>query len=350
MNREIILDKTVINDDSDCYVIAEIGHNHQGSMEKAKDLIRAAQQSGANAVKLQKRDNKELFTKDMFDSLYEHQNSYGETYGLHREYLEFDKEQFLELAKFSQELGITFFATPFDFNSADMLNEINMPFFKIASADLTNVELLKHVARFNKPMIISTGGAALADVERAYNAIMPINTSLSILQCTAAYPCEFSDLNLNVIRTYKERFEDVVIGLSSHDNGIAMGPVAYMLGARIIEKHFTLNRAWKGTDHAFSLEQSGLSKLVRDLKRTRVALGNGQKRRLPCEEKPLYKMAKKIVAAADLPEGHVLTRQDLAFKCPGNGVPPYEIEKLIGKKLAKSLESDENLCFELLVD
>jgi len=179
---------------------------------------------------------------------------------------------------------------------------------------------------------------------------MPINSQLCIMQCTASYPCEFSDLNLRVIETYRQAFPDVVIGLSAHDSGIAMGPVAYLLGARVIEKHFTLNRAWKGTDHAFSLEPSGMKKIVRDLQRTRIALGNGIKAPLECEKNPIRKMAKKLVAARNLAAGHVLTAADIAIKSPGDGMKAYEFEKLVGKKLSRSLIEDEDFNWKDLVN
>ena len=161
-----------------------------------------------------------------------------------------------------------FFSTAFDLQSADFLAELGVPAFKMASGDLKSTPLLKHVARMGKPMVISTGGAELDDVRRAYDAIMPINTQLAILQCTAGYPAAFDELDLRVIATYRQQFPDAVVGFSSHDNGIAMPVAAYMLGARVVEKHFTLNRAMKGTDHAFSLEPVGLRKMVRDLERT----------------------------------------------------------------------------------
>ena len=150
-----------------------------------------------------------------------------------------------------------------------------MPAFKIASADLVNTPLLRHVAALGKPIFLSTGGGTLDDVERAVETILALNEQLCILQCTAAYPCEVEELNLQVIETYRERFPDLVVGLSDHQSGIAMSLVGYMLGARVIEKHFTLNHAWKGSDHAFSLMPEGMRRLVRDLRRVPDALGDG---------------------------------------------------------------------------
>ena len=346
MQRSLTIGDRYIHDDSDCYVIAEIGHNHQGKLENAKELFRAAKECGADGVKLQKRDNRSLFTASMYNSLYENRNSYGKTYGEHREFLEFGREEYLELKAYAKEIGISFLSTAFDFRSADFLAELDMPAFKMASGDLTNIPLLKYVAAFQKPMIISTGGGTMEDVERAYEAIMPINQQLCIMQCTAGYPAAFEELNLRVITTYRQRFPDVVIGLSSHDSGIAMALVGYMLGARVIEKHFTLNRALRGSDHAFSLERPGLRKLVRDLHRARVALGDGIKRSYPSEKRPLYKMAKKLVAARDLPAGHLLTREDIAIKSPNDGLPPYELENVIGQVTLRALNEDENISFE----
>jgi N-acetylneuraminate synthase/sialic acid synthase len=346
MERKLTIDNTVVDDNSDCYVIAEIGHNHQGNMETAKELFRAAKECGAHAVKLQKRDNRALYTREMYNKPYDHENSFGATYGEHREFLEFGLAEYRELKRYAQELGITFFATAFDFPSADFLAELELPAFKIASGDLRNIPLLKYVAGFRKPMVVSTGGGTIEDVRRAYDAVMPINPQLCILQCTAGYPCAFEELNLRVITTYRERFPDVVVGLSSHDSGIAMAVAAYILGARVIEKHFTLNRAMKGTDHAFSLERPGLRRMVRDLQRARVALGDGVKSTFPSERAPLLKMGKKLVAARDLPAGHVLSLDDIAIKSPGDGIPPYELDRLPGRVTRRELKEDECIAFD----
>lgn len=348
MKRELTIENTRIADDTDCYVIAEIGHNHQGNIETCKEMFREAKLCGANAVKLQKRDNRSLYTKAAFDKPYENENSYGPTYGAHREALEFNIEQYKELKRYAQELKITFFSTAFDHNSADFLAKLEMPAYKIASGDLKNTPLLKHVAQLGKPMVVSTGGGTMEDVQRAYDAIMPINKQLTILQCTAAYPAKYEELNLRVISTFRERFPDIVTGLSAHDNGIAMSLAAYMLGGRVIEKHFTLNRAWKGTDHAFSLEPVGLRKLVRDLRRARVAMGDGVKRTFETEKMPLIKMGKKLVAAHPLKAGHKILSSDIAIKSPGDAIPPYEFDQIVGRILTVDLKEDDNLTFEVL--
>jgi sialic acid synthase len=337
-----------IGDHSHCYVIAEIGHNHQGSLDKARELFREAKLAGANAVKLQKRDNRGLYTRAAYNKPYDNENSFGATYGEHREFLEFGDREYRELQAYAAELGVDFFSTAFDKASADFLASLEVPAYKIASGDLKSTPLLQYVAAFGKPMIISTGGAVIDDVQRAYDAIMPINPQLAILQCTAGYPAAFEELDLRVISTYRERFPGAVIGFSSHDNGISMPVAAFMLGARIVEKHFTLNRAMKGTDHAFSLEPVGLRKMVRDLERTHVAMGDGVKKIYDSERAPIVKMGKSLVVARELPSGHVLTVDDITMKSPGGGIPPYDLEKVIGRSTLKPLHEDDFLTYEVL--
>ena len=346
--RALRIDDVEITDAGDCFVIAEIGHNHQGSVEKAKELFTEAKAAGAHAVKLQKRDNRGLYTREMFNKPYENENSYGSTYGEHREYLEFDRAEYQELQAFAAEIGITFFATAFDLASAEFLAELDMPAYKIASADVINTPLLRHVASIGKPLILSTGGATLDDVRRGVETVAEINPQIVLLQCTAGYPAEWDELDLRVIATYRECFPSAVVGLSSHDNGIAMAVAAYVLGARVIEKHFTLNRALKGTDHRFSLEPVGLRKMVRDLRRTRLALGDGMKTMYPSETEPIVKMAKKLVAARALPAGHTLRLEDVAMKSPGDGLPPYELDRVVGRTLRHPVSTDTALTFELL--
>ncbi|PWB59721.1 MAG: N-acetylneuraminate synthase [Bradyrhizobiaceae bacterium] len=350
MPREIVIDGRTIGEQAPCYVIAEIGANHQGDLAKARDIIRAAKLAGADAVKFQKRHNRTLYTREAFDRPYENRNSYGATYGLHREALELDRAQFAELTAYAREVGITLFSTAFDIASADFLAQFDPPAYKIASGDLRTLPLIRHVARFGKPVIISTGGATLDDVRRAYELILPINSQLVIMQCTSGYPPEFDQLDLRVIETYRREFPEAIIGLSSHDSGIAMALVGYVLGARVIEKHFTLNRALKGTDQAFSLEPGGMTKLVRDLHRAQVALGDGVKKVYPAEVDPIVKMSKKLVAARALPAGHVLDPADVEMRSPGDGLSAMHYDEVVGRRLNVPLAVEADITLEMLSD
>lgn len=340
MSRSLTINGTAIHDDTDTYVIAEIGHNHQGSVEKAEELIHAAKLAGASAVKMQKRDNKTLYTEKFYVKPYENENSFGKTYGEHREALEFGKADYQRLIAFAKNVGMTLFSTAFDIPSADFLASFDMPAYKIASGDLRNTPLISYVAKIGKPMILSTGASTIEDVKRGYAAARQHNDKVAILQCTAAYPAKFEEMDLRVIQTYRELFPEAVIGLSSHDNGIAMALIAHILGGRIVEKHFTLDRAMKGTDHAFSLEPLGMRKMVRDLHNARIAMGSAEKHVYPSEHPALEKMGKQLLAAKSLPAGHTVTLDDIAIKSPGGGVHPYEIDRLIGQTLARTVDKD----------
>lgn len=303
-------------------------------------MFKAAKEAGVDAVKLQKRHNKHLYTRKYYETPYNSESAFGNTYGLHREALEFGKKQYQELQEYAHHLGLIFFATPFDMHSVDFLENLEMPLYKIASGDLTNLPLLKHVAATGNPILLSTGGGSLDDVRRAVEAVLSLNKNLAVLQCTASYPSDFSELDLSVISLYRREFPAQVIGFSAHDNGIAMSVAAYVLGARIIEKHFTLNRVMKGTDHAFSIEPLGMKKLVRDLRRVRMAMGDGRKKIYQSEKNAIFKMGKHIVAAKNLNKGQLIKKGDLAFKSPAEGLPPYQADILYGKKLKVKLDKD----------
>ncbi len=344
--RKLLINGKVLSDDSEPFVIAEIGHNHQGDLSQAIKLIRAAATAGASAAKFQKRFNKTLFTPSAFNQPYNSENAFGETYGQHREFLEFGEPEYKACILEARKNGITFFATAFDFSSADFLEQLDVPLYKIASGDLQNTPLLKYVAKFNKPMIISTGGATFEMIDIAVNAIREYHNNFAILQCTASYPASFNQLNLRVISALRDRYPENIIGYSGHDNGIAMALAAYVLGARVIEKHFTLNRSLKGTDHAFSLEPPGLTKMVRDLKRAHLALGDGIKKIYENEIGPINKMGKMIVSNKFLDVGHQLTIEDVEFRSPGGGLPPSSLDLVLGKRLLVSLNEYEPINLE----
>ena len=346
---EIKIGKYTISEDSPCFVIAEIGHNHQGDLEIAKKMIAAAAENGAHAVKFQKRSNKNLFTDEMYNKPYENENSYGKTYGLHREALEFDESEYRELKKLADEQGIVFFATPFDFWSVDFLEKIGVPCYKIASALITDIPLVEYIASKGKPIFLSTGGATIEDVDRAYKTIKKYNAPLCIMQCTAAYPqMDYKETHLNVLKTYKQRYPDAILGLSSHDSGIMLPIAAYMLGSRVVEKHFTLNRAMRGTDHSYSLEPVGLRKMCRDLTRVYEARGSSEKRPQQSETNPILKMGKSIVAKKKISKGTVITPELIAFKSPGGGLQPYKVYDVLGRIAEKDLEPDELISFDKL--
>jgi len=338
------LDLFKITDPSYAYVIAEIGNNHQGSFDRAIKLIDEAIWAGADAVKFQKRCNKKLFTPDFFNSSYENDNSFANTYGEHREFVELDIKEMSKLNDYCIEKGITFFATPFDYESLDELEKLNLPFYKVASADVLHTPFLEKISKTNKNVILSTGCSTYEDVQRAVNCFK--ENSLAILHCTAAYPAPIESMHLNCIPELVKQFPKHKIGISDHENGIDAVSIAYMLGARVFEKHFTLNRAEKGTDHKFSLEPTGLQKLVRNLRRIPKMLGESHKKPLAVEEKPVYKMRKSIVYRNSFSPGEILSEDCFEFRCPGNGLPPYKIKDFLNKVLKRRVEKFDYAKFQ----
>lgn len=334
-----IENKTI--DNNNHFVIAEIGHNHGGSLDACKKMFKVAKECGADAVKLQKRDNKTLYTKAFYDKPYENENSYGKTYGEHREALEFGLTEYIELQSYAKELDIIFFATAFDIPSALFLKSLNMPAYKIASGDLTNIPLIKYIAKINKPIIISTGGGTAEDIDRVYNlfksawllnTICPI-PPIAFLHCIATYPNRTQDLNLSFIKTLKEKYPDIIIGYSNHHPAVFTNYIAYAIGARIFEVHFTLNRASKGTDHAFSLEPRALQTLCEDLKRISQSIGDGQKEVLREEKNAIYKMGKSVWPTRTIQKGEPLIVGDnIALKTPAaDGFKPYALADINNK-------------------
>ncbi|MEW1698039.1 N-acetylneuraminate synthase family protein [Streptomyces sp. NPDC093249] len=348
--RALTVNERIVSDDTDAYVIAEIGHNHEGDLDKAEELVRQAAAAGASAVKLQKRDNRSLYTREMYDSPYTGRNSFGPTYGAHREFLEFGTREYTHLQQLSAELGVDFFATAFDFASVDFLAELGVPAIKIASGDIRNTPLLAYAAKAGKPLIVSTGGADMESVRRACGTVLPINPDLALLQCTATYPAEPEELNLAVLGTYRAEFPDTVIGFSGHDLGPWAAWTAYALGARVVEKHVTLDRTRPGSDHKFSLEQADMAELVDGLRRVRRSLGGPDKRVLERERPAMGKMGKKLVTHRDLPAGHRLTLEDVAIKSPGDGLTPDRLADVVGRLLGRPLAADADITLDDLVD
>lgn len=288
--RELTLGHHTINDTQPPYVIAELGNNHQGSVLIARQMIKAAASAGADAIKLQMRDNATLYSRALLDKPYENENSFGKTYGEHRAALELERPGVHFCFDEARQCRVAGFATAFDEVSADRLMHLKVPAMKLASGALTDTALQTHVAQFCVPIILSTGGGTQQDIDTAVQTITKHHAKLALLHTTAAYPMDAKDANLRCILTLRSRYPDLVIGYSSHSPGIMLPLVAHAFGAAIIEVHVTLDRSMKGTDHAFSLEPKGLATLVEDLGKLHAGLGDGVKRFLDCERGPISKM------------------------------------------------------------
>jgi sialic acid synthase len=284
------------------YVIAEIGCNHKGEMEIAKELIKIAKIFGnADAVKFQKRNNRELLTEEQYHAPHPNAlNSYGNTYGEHREYLEFDVDQHKELKEYCEEIGITYSTSVWDTTSAKEITSLNPEFIKIPSACNNNFEMLCWLCdNYSGEIHISTGMTTKNETEILVNYFTEKgrNKDLVLYNCTSGYPVPFDDVCLLDINLLKQKYGDQVkhIGFSGHHLGIAVDVAAYTLGANIIERHYTIDRTWKGTDHAASLEPMGLRKLTRDLQAVYQALTYKSSDILPIEQIQRDKLKNKKV-------------------------------------------------------
>lgn len=327
------------------FFIAEAGINHNGSIENAKKLIDLAKEAGAHCVKFQKRTISRILTKEGLEMPYNNDRSFGKTYGEHKEFLEFSNQEFKELMKYANQQDILMTASGWDEESIDFLDSIEVPFFKMASADLTNLPLMKHTALKGKPMIISTGMSDMKTVKKVVKYVEQWNTQLVILQCTSSYPTLDSDIHLNVITTYQKEFPNYVIGYSGHEKGIAISLGAFILGAKVIERHFTLDRTMKGGDHAASLEKTGLEKLIRDLDILSQARGSSEKKMQKLEEGCFKKLTKSIVSRRKILQGTIITKDDITTKGPGasiqnDGINPIVYEQILEGNV-KALEDIE---------
>ncbi len=263
------------------FIIAEIGINHQGSIDLFKKMIVEAKQAGVDAVKGQKREPKECLTREQYERVYDSPHAFGHTYGEHKEALEISREGWAELLEFADQLGITLFASVFDITSARTMRELGADMVKIGSAEVTRLDLLEEVASYQLPTFLSTGMSTLEEIDRAVEILR--KTNLTLMHTTSTYPCATENLNLRVIPTLRERYH-LPVGFSSHYAGVGgIDCAAVALGAVAIERHFTLDRTMKGTDQAASLEPHGLETLVRYVRGTEVALGSSEKRVLECE-------------------------------------------------------------------
>jgi sialic acid synthase len=293
------------------FVIAEIGQNHQGDLGRAREYIKIFAGAGANAVKFQTRNNKYLFSEDAYKASYASENAFADTYGAHREKLELKPDWLYILKEDCLKYGVKFISTPFDEPSLDLLSNVSVDAFKIASFDLGNLPFIKRIAERGKPIIMSVGGGKLDQIRSSVDIIQNFNVELAILHCVSEYPCEANRLGLNSIEILLKEFPSCAIGSSDHFSGILSGPVAYMKGARVFEKHVTLNRSLKGTDHSFALEPEGFRKFVRDIKRVPLMMDPKPSNELGSEY-VFKKLGKSIIARVNIKKGQQISIDELS--------------------------------------
>jgi N,N'-diacetyllegionaminate synthase len=326
------------------FVISEAGVNHNGSIDLALRLVDAAKASGANAVKFQTFRAQRLASRAAHKAAYQERttaNTESQFQMLQR--LELDVTAHRRLMDHCQQVGIQFLSSPFDMESADLLAEMDLPLFKVPSGEITNLPFLKHIARKGKPMIVSTGMSTLGEVEEAVNVLRDAGaTQLTLLHCVTEYPAPYNEINLRAMQTLKTAF-GLPVGYSDHTPGIEIAVAAVALGAEVIEKHLTLDRALPGPDHHASLEPAEFAQMVSSIRHVEQSLGNGIKVPVPCEVPNIAVARKSIVAARGLAAGRTLVAADLEIKRPGNGLAPKFLPALIGRTLRVSVREEELL-------
>lgn len=323
-----------------CFIVAEIGNNHQGQLPLALELVHAAAESGAQAVKFQKRDMDALFTKAGREAPYTGKNSFGPTYGEHRLALELTLDEMALCKEEAERLNIVFFASSWDMHSFREMQSLDVELHKICSADLVNVPLLRAVGATDLPVILSTGMSALTDVDLAVAELTSYHDKVILLHCNSSYPCPEEHVALPVMPRLGKRY-GLPVGYSGHERGLGPSIAAAALGACVIERHFTLDKNLRGTDHQVSLTPEELATMNRMIREVELAMLQEEKVVCEQERSSAKKLRKSIVFSRDLPVGRVLTECDLALKCPGDGVSPREWDTVLGAMLLEPVRQDQ---------
>lgn len=324
------------------YIIAEAGVNHNGDIKTAFKLVDAAKTAGADAVKFQTFKSEKLVSKSAQKADYQKKTtSAEESQADMLKKLELSEDEYIDLKRYCDDIGIQFLSTPFDEESVDFLNELGVPMMKIPSGEITNLPLLIRVAQTKKKVIISTGMCEMDEIQAAINVLERNGAKeITVLHCNTEYPTPFEDVNLSAMHQM-EKVLQKPIGYSDHTRGIEIPIAAVALGASVIEKHFTLDRNMEGPDHKASLEPNELKSMVEAIRNVETAFGSGEKKPSESEKKNIYVARKSIVASRKIHAGEIFTQDNLATKRPGNGISPMCWENVIGKRAKRDFGEDE---------
>lgn len=332
-----------IGDGCEPYVIAEIGINHNGSIELCRQMIAEAAHAGVDAVKMQKRTIEEMYTKDALDVPYNKPYAFGKTYGEHKHALEFSDEQYLELQKYAHSLNVEFLVSGFDSTGFEFIEKVlNVPVHKVASPFITDYPLLKQVAEYGKPIFLSTGMHSMEEIKASVEFIKKINDKLMVFHAVTMYPVPNNLVNLNVLTTFKKEL-GTLVGYSSHDTGVAIPAAAVALGACVIEKHFTLDRTMIGPDHAASAESRGMELIKKYSNAVALALGSYERDNNEQEKAARIKYGVSLTSKCAIAAGETITEDNIMVKCPGGGISPVLFWDMLGKKATKDIAADKTI-------
>ena len=323
------------------YIIAEAGVNHNGRFELACKLVDAAKAAGVDCIKFQTFKSKNLVSQTAQKAEYQKATTGDSSQQDMLKKLELSYDEFIALKEYCDKIGITFLSTPFDFESIDFLNSIDMPFWKIPSGEVTNLPYLLALAKTGKPVVMSTGMCEMAEIGAAIDVLKENGTKdIKLLHCNTEYPTPFEDVNLKAMQTMRDTF-GLEIGYSDHTKGIEVPVAAVALGATVIEKHFTLDKNMEGPDHKASLEPDELAAMVSSIRHIEKALGTGDKAPSPSEKKNITVARKSIVAKKNIRAGDELTVENITVKRPGMGISPMKWFDVLGTKAIRDFTEDE---------
>ncbi|MBO1700826.1 N-acetylneuraminate synthase [Eubacterium callanderi] len=325
------------------YIIAEAGVNHNGSLKLAKEMVIKARESGADAIKFQTFKSERVVSSLAKKAAYQIKNtgSADESQLEMVKKLELSFDDFRELQAFSKEKDIQFLSTPFDLESIDFLNQLEMPFWKLPSGEVTNYPYLVKIAQTHKGIVMSTGMCTLDEISESLSVLRTNGAGkIVLLHCNTEYPTPMEDVNLKAMSTLKKTF-DTPIGYSDHTKGIEVPIAAVAMGATIIEKHFTLDRNMEGPDHKASLEPSELKAMVQAIRNIEKAIGTGKKKPSVSEVKNIVIARKSIVANQPIKKGEIFTEQNITTKRPGTGISPMKWRQVLGQKATRDFTEDE---------
>lgn len=350
--KNIVIGNKVVGEGQPCFVLMDAGVNHNNDVDRAIKLIRTAAQSGADMVKFQTYTAEKMATKTApryWDPKLDTDGG-GTQYDTFKRIDKLPKQAYQEMISACREYNIIFCSTPFDPEGAEFLDELGVGGFKVASADLTYPQLLKTVAKTGKPVILSTGLARLSEIREAIQTIRDCGNDQIILQhCILSYPCAFENANLHKMQTIRQTFPDLPVGYSDHTYGIVAPLAAVALGARTIEKHYTVDKSLPDSpDHSFSLDPKELKEMVMAIRNVEKALGTFVDGPYPAEEKAFRFARKSLVSAKDIAKGTVVTAEMLTCKRPGTGIYPKELEAVVGRRAKQNIPADTTLTWEML--
>jgi N,N'-diacetyllegionaminate synthase len=349
MVSKISIGNRDIGEDQPCFIIAEVGVNHNGDLDCAKRLIDAAHDAGADAVKFQTFKTENLVTRSAKKAEYQTKNDSATTTQFQMlKNLEFSEPEFKKLSLYAKKRGLIFLSTAFDDASLDLLIRLDVTAFKIPSGEITNIPLMRKIAHEKKPVILSTGMSNLEEVKEAIACLQERGCrDILLLHCTTSYPAPPESVNLRVLDTLMNEFH-LPVGYSDHTAGIYIPIAAVARGACVIEKHLTLDRTLPGPDHAASLEPEEFRRMVGAIREIESALGDGEKKLQSCEVSIRDVVRKSIVAAKKIPVGSKITKNHLAIKRPGTGIEPKFLENLIGKTVLCEIEKDTVISWDMI--